>query len=181
MSALNELQNYTFVSKYARWLEDKNRRETWKEAIIRAVNYNMNIAINQSYKNNINPPLKLLQEEAEILFDNIFNLRQFLSGRTHWIGGAESNVADKVPLANFNCSFIDVTKWEDMCDLFYLLLIGTGVGFRCTKENAMFIEPIRTDYEIIHSCMYVCMYDFTSVQRDLEGMGCRFDINQVTS
>jgi hypothetical protein len=35
MSALQELQNYTFVSKYARWLEDKNRRETWKEAVDR--------------------------------------------------------------------------------------------------------------------------------------------------
>ena len=35
MSALSELQNYTFVSKYARWLEDLNRRETWKEAVER--------------------------------------------------------------------------------------------------------------------------------------------------
>ena len=35
MSALQELQNYTFVSKYARWVEDKNRRETWKEAVDR--------------------------------------------------------------------------------------------------------------------------------------------------
>lgn len=38
MSALQELQNYTFVSKYARWLEDKNRRETWKEAVERVKN-----------------------------------------------------------------------------------------------------------------------------------------------
>ena len=38
MSALQELQNYTFVSKYARWLEDKNRRETWREAVDRVKN-----------------------------------------------------------------------------------------------------------------------------------------------
>jgi len=38
MSALQELQNYTFVSKYARWLEDKKRRETWKEAVDRVRN-----------------------------------------------------------------------------------------------------------------------------------------------
>jgi len=38
MSALQELQNYTFVSKYARWLENKNRRETWKEAVDRVRN-----------------------------------------------------------------------------------------------------------------------------------------------
>ena len=40
MSALQELQNYTFVSKYARWIEDKNRRETWKEAVDRVKNMN---------------------------------------------------------------------------------------------------------------------------------------------
>ena len=35
MKALNELQNYTFVSKYARYLKNKKRRETWKEAVDR--------------------------------------------------------------------------------------------------------------------------------------------------
>ena len=80
-----------------------------------------------------------------------FNLRQFLSGRTHWVGGAESGEADKFPLANFNCAFVDITKWDDLCDLFYLLLIGTGCGFKCTKENANNLPPVRLDYELIHS------------------------------
>ena len=35
MTALKELQNYTFVSKYARWIKEKNRRETWNEAVNR--------------------------------------------------------------------------------------------------------------------------------------------------
>lgn len=35
MSALQELQNYTFTSKYARWRKEDNRRETWKEAVDR--------------------------------------------------------------------------------------------------------------------------------------------------
>ena len=38
MSALNELKNYTFVSKYARWIESENRRETWREAVDRVKN-----------------------------------------------------------------------------------------------------------------------------------------------
>ena len=38
MSAIQELQNYTFVSKYARWIESENRRETWKEAVDRVKN-----------------------------------------------------------------------------------------------------------------------------------------------
>ena len=38
MSALQEMMNYTFVSKYARWDGEKKRRETWKEAVNRVRN-----------------------------------------------------------------------------------------------------------------------------------------------
>ena len=36
MSA-SELQNYTFVGKYARWIPEKKRRETWRESIDRVM------------------------------------------------------------------------------------------------------------------------------------------------
>ena len=32
---LNALQDYVFTSKYARWDKNKQRRETWKEAVDR--------------------------------------------------------------------------------------------------------------------------------------------------
>ncbi len=151
---MNELGMFVFYRTYSRWLPHQKRRETWKEAVTRAVEYNVSIAFKQFNKNDY--PLNKEQYnkiriEGETLFDNIFNLRQFLSGRTHWVGGAESGVADKFPLANFNCAFIEMTKWEDLCDLFYLLLVGTGVGFRCSKKNASKFPPIRTDFTLSHS------------------------------
>ena len=148
---MNQLGLFVFYRTYSRWLPHQGRRETWREAVARAVDYNVNISIQQLKKINFETPVDKIRCEAETLFDNIFNLRQFLSGRTHWIGGAESNVADKFPLANFNCSFIDITKWEDLYDLFYLLLVGVGVGFRCTQENATKLPPIRTDFTLLHS------------------------------
>ena len=33
--ALKSLMNYSFVSKYARWIPEKKRRETWDEAVSR--------------------------------------------------------------------------------------------------------------------------------------------------
>jgi len=148
---MNELGQFVFYRTYSRWLPSLNRRETWKEAVARAVDYNVSIALDQFEKNDFQPPTNEIIKEAEMLFDNIFNLRQFLSGRTHWIGGAESGVAEKFPLANFNCAFVEITKWDDLCDLFYLLLIGTGCGFKCSKENAANLPPVRLDYELIHS------------------------------
>ena len=93
---MNELGQFVFYRTYSRWLPNQKRRETWKEAVKRAVEYNVGIGIKQMEKNKYeNIPYESIIAEAEVLFDNIFNLRQFLSGRTHWVGGAESGVADK--------------------------------------------------------------------------------------
>lgn len=152
----NELSSFVFYRTYSRWLEKEARRETWKEAVARAVNYNIALAKNQL---DLYPGLQEKNEEnlvseAETLFDNIFNLRQFLSGRTHWVGGADTGVADKFPLANFNCSFINIARLDeeqnDLADLFYLLLVGTGVGFKCTKEMASKLPWIRNDVVVEH-------------------------------
>ena len=48
----------------------------------------------------------------------MFNLRQFLSGRTMWTGGTEVSV--KHPMANYNCAFELINNVEAFCDLFYL-------------------------------------------------------------
>ena len=66
------------------------------------------------------------REEAEKLYDNIYHLRQFLSGRTLWVGGTP--VADQYPMANYNCAFTVIDSFSAYHDLFYLLMVGSGVG-----------------------------------------------------
>lgn len=150
-SHMNQLAQFVFYRTYSRWLKDKNRRETFKEAITRAVEYNTSIQIDEFKRNNFNIPLESIRREAEVLFDNIFNLRQFLSGRTHWVGGADTAVAKKFPLSNFNCSFLQIEKWSDIGELFYLLLVGTGVGFSSPKGVVEGLAPIRRNYKLEHS------------------------------
>ena len=147
---MNELGAFVFYRTYSRWIPDEGRRETWKEAVTRAVEYSIQISIKELQRLNLPIPWDNIRAEAEATFDNVYNLRQFLSGRTHWVGGAESGVADKFPLANFNCSFLNITDWKDLGDLFYLLLVGTGVGFKSTKEMARNMSPIRWDFDLIH-------------------------------
>lgn len=147
---MNELGKFVFYRTYSRWLPEKRRRETWKETVRRSVEYNVGLARKHMTRIQYREMLPELRKEAQELFDNIFNLRQALSGRTFWVGGAETGVADKYPLANFNCSFLNISKWEDLCDLFYLLLVGTGVGYRATKEMTANLSPIRTNVQVIH-------------------------------
>jgi hypothetical protein len=121
---LNELGEFVYYRTYSRWLDNKKRREYWHETCQRAVNYNMNLAyehlINMGYKPNINE----MKKEAEQIFKNMYETKQFCSGRTLWVGGANEKINRDFVLGNFNCSFLNIQSWDDLGDLFYLLLVG---------------------------------------------------------
>ena len=134
-SPMNQLGTFVYYRTYSRWLEEERRREYWWETVRRVVEYNCNLA-----------PTSIL--EAEKLYDNIFNLKQFLSGRTFWVGGTE--IARKFPASNFNCAFSVIDSFEAFKDLFYLLMIGTGFGFRVLKEDVDNLPKIKTNLEVIH-------------------------------
>ena len=146
---MNDIGKFVYYRTYSRFLPDKKRRETWKETVRRSVEYNHQLAIEHFNKIGFTYNCEALQEEAKEFFDGMFHLRQFLSGRTLWVGGIDS--AEKYPLSNFNCSFITITKWQDLVDLFYLLLVGVGVGFKCTMDMAKKLPPIRNTVALIHS------------------------------
>ncbi len=148
---MNQLGKFVYYRTYSRYITELKRRETWKETCRRAVEYNVGLAVRHLNKIGYKVDYDAMRKEAEDLFDSMFNLRQFLSGRTLWVGGADNGVADKYPLANFNCSFINIKSYDDLGDLFYLLLVGTGVGFKATKEFARNLPLIRNNVTLINA------------------------------
>ncbi|MFK4473726.1 ribonucleoside-triphosphate reductase [Paenibacillus sp. RC73] len=148
---MNPLGHFVYLRTYSRWLPEQGRRETWKETVRRATEYNVGLGVKHMDQIGYGADFEWHRKEAELLFENMFHLRQFLSGRTLWVGGAENGVAEKFPLANFNCSFLNIVSWSDLGDMFYLLLVGTGTGFKCTKEMAANLAPIRTNTTLLHS------------------------------
>lgn len=134
-SPMDVLGDFVYYRTYSRWLPKEKRREYWWETVRRAVEYNCSLA-------NTN------RSEAEELFDNIYNLRQFLSGRTFWVGGTP--VAEHYPMANYNCSFQIVDNFSAYKDIFYLLMIGSGVGVRILKEDVKKLPKVRSDFEVVH-------------------------------
>lgn len=143
-SPMNQLGNFVYYRTYSRWLDEERRREYWWETARRAVEYNCSLV----------PTTK---EEAEQLYDNIFNLRQFLSGRTFWVGGTP--VSYNYPMANYNCAFKIIDDFQAFRDLFYLLMIGSGVGVRILKSDVANLPKIRGNYKIIHE-------DYTAVEKN---------------
>ena len=127
---MTQLAKFVYYRTYSRWLTKEGRRETWRETVVRALTYNCQMAAEN-------------QEDAEALFDNVFNLRQFISGRSLWIGG--SSASESLITANFNCAFTVMDNVRAFVDLFYLLMVGTGVGFRILKDDVAKLPKFRHD------------------------------------
>jgi len=136
VAPFTNLGHFVYLRTYSRWLPEEGRREFWWETVRRAVEYNCSLVPETTKK------------EAEKLYDNIFNLRQFLSGRTLYTGGTEAS--KKYSMSNFNCSFTIANDFEAFKDLFYLLLLGAGVGLGVKKEDVIKLPAVRGDIEVIH-------------------------------
>ena len=127
-SKMTPLGELVYSRTYSRYLPAFSRRETWLETCIRAVEYNTSLA-------------KTSTEEKVALLENMFYLKQFLSGRTLWIGGTE--IAREYPLSNFNCAFETIEKYDDFKEMFYLLMLGAGVGIRVKHEDVVKLPELR--------------------------------------
>ena len=74
-----------------------------------------------------------------------------LSGRTLWVGGASEGLVDDFPMANFNCAFEVIDDFESFRDLFYLLMIGCGVGFRVLESDVAKLPKVKTTVQLEHA------------------------------
>jgi len=115
----NPYENFIALSRYARWLEDENRRETWGETVDRYFKF---MVVQLREKHGYVPSDKLLAE----LRDAVFNRNVMPSMRSVMTAGpalARENVA------GYNCSFVPVDNARSFDEAMYILMCGTGVGF----------------------------------------------------
>jgi ribonucleoside-diphosphate reductase alpha chain/ribonucleoside-triphosphate reductase len=134
-SPMQQLGSFVYYRTYSRWVQEEHRREYWWETVRRSVEYNTGI-------------VPTSRAEAEELYRNVFELKQFLSGRTFWVGGTD--VTAYYPMANYNCAFRVIDSFAAFRDIFYLLMVGSGVGVRILKADVEKLPAVRTDFEVIH-------------------------------
>jgi len=129
MSALQELQNYTFVSKYARWLEDKNRRETWKEAVERVKSM-----MHTKYAEFD------IHEDIDWAYDMMYKKKVLGSQRALQFGG-DPILKRHAKIYNCTASYCDRLRFFQEC--FWLLLCGSGTGFSIQKHHVAKLPPLE--------------------------------------
>ena len=133
MSALQELQNYTFVSKYARWLENKNRRETWKEAVDRVRNM-----MHTKYAD------FGISEEIDWAYDVMYKKKVLGSQRALQFGG-DPILKRHAKIYNCTSSYCDRLRFFQEC--FWLLLCGSGTGFSVQKHHVSKLPTLEHEID----------------------------------
>lgn len=138
---LSPIGEFVYLRTYSRYLEDKKRRENWFETVLRTTEYNIGLGMDYKKSRGIESNPDIEAREAEFLFDNFFHLRTFPSGRTLYMGGTD--IVKEYPLSNYNCCFTMIEKLHDLVDVFYLLMLGCGVGIRIDREQVSRLPEVR--------------------------------------
>ena len=140
-SPLSHIGEFVYLRTYSRYQEEKKRRENWFETVLRTTEYNIGLGIEYRKKMGLLIDPEQERKEAEDLFDHLFHLRTFTSGRTLYMGGTE--VVKQYPLSNYNCSFTNIETLRDLVDVFYLLMVGSGVGIRIDRKLVEQLPQVR--------------------------------------
>lgn len=155
-----ELGKFVYYRTYSRPIPEENRRERWWETVARVVDFNMNLQLSTMKKSgkSISPELiECMKSEATEIYDLMYNLKLFPSGRTLWVGGTPSSYL--YPLSNFNCSFLTIDSLDKFSEIFFVLMLGTGVGLSVEKKYVSKLPKINSNIEIIHK-------DYTAIPKD---------------
>jgi ribonucleoside-triphosphate reductase len=122
-------QDVIAMSRYARFIPEKNRRETWSETVDRLV----------SYLETKTPELK---KELKEVRDAVLNLEVMPSMRLLMTAG---EACERDNISAYNCSYLAVNNKRAFSEALYILMNGTGVGFSCERQEIDRLPAIPSD------------------------------------
>jgi len=112
-----DYQAFIHTSRYARWLEDEGRRETWAETVGRYIG---NLVVD-----------KVDAQTADAIETAILDLEIMPSMRAMMTAGP---ALDRDNTAGYNCSYLPVDDPKSFDEAMFILLCGTGVGFSVERQ-----------------------------------------------
>ena len=136
---MDQYQSFIHKSRYARWLEEEKRRETWEETVNRYVDFFVERK-------------QLNEKEALEVFNAIFNLEVMPSMRCMMTAGEALN-RDNV--AGFNCSYLHIDHPRAFDELMYVLMCGTGVGFSVERNFIAKLPEVAESFHKTNSVIVV--------------------------
>ena len=167
-----EYQSFIHMSRYSRWLQEKNRRESWSETVDRLFTF---------FRSRIEGVDEQTWEDAQ---NAILSLEIMPSMRALMTAG---KALDKENIAGYNCSYTPIDSPKAFDEVLYILMNGTGVGFSVERQ---YIDKLPTvpDVEFEHTEDVISVVDskegWAKAFRDLisylyTGRVPKIDVNKV--
>ena len=135
---MNDYQKFIAISRYARWIDEENRRETWDETVLRYVDY-----ITEKVKGHL---------PKQQIFEAIKKLEVMPSMRALMTAGP---ALERDNTAGYNCSYLPVDDPKAFDEAMYILLCGTGVGFSVERQYVLQLPEIPQKLDHVDTCIQV--------------------------
>jgi len=120
------LSEVTVYMKYAKYIPELKRRETWQELVTR----NMEMHIKHYPQ---------LEKEIRENYIYVFNKQVLPSMRSMQFAGKPIEIS---PNRIYNCAFAPIDDWRVFSEIMFLLLGGTGVGYSVQKHHVEVLPEI---------------------------------------
>ena len=121
------LSDITVYMKYAKYMPELKRRETWQELVTR----NMDMHIKMYPK---------LEKEIRENYKYVYKKQVLPSMRSMQFAGKPIEIS---PNRIYNCAFAPIDDWRVFSEIMFLLLGGTGVGYSVQKHHVDALPEIR--------------------------------------
>ena len=129
-NVLGPYEEYIAKSRYARYLPDQKRRETWEETVGRYTNYWVDKGLIDT-------------KTAKMLYEAIHGLEVMPSMRALMTAG---EALDRDNMAGFNCSYLPIHSPRAFDEMMYVLMCGTGVGYSVERQYVNSLPVVAEEF-----------------------------------
>jgi len=129
-------QEFIHLSRYSRWLPDKNRRETWDETVSRYFDF-FTDHLKEMHD------FKFSASMRKELEDAVLDLRVMPSMRCLMTAG---EALKRENIAGYNCSYVAVNRVHAFDEILYILMNGTGVGFSVERQHVSQLPHVADEF-----------------------------------
>ena len=129
-------QEFIHLSRYSRWLPDKNRRETWEETVSRYFDF-FKDHLKEFHKFNLSDVLRKELEESVLGLEIMPSMRCIMTA---------GEALKRENIAGYNCSYIAISRPQAFDEILYILMNGTGVGFSVETQHVTQLSHVADEF-----------------------------------
>ena len=138
-------QEFIHLSRYSRWLPDKNRRETWDETVGRYFDF-FTEHLKDMHDFTLTESVRKELEWAVLDLEVMPSMRCLMTA---------GEALKRENIAGYNCSYVAVNRVHAFDEILYILMNGTGVGFSVERQHVNQLPHVADEFHTTETTISV--------------------------